>query len=291
MQLEEVTEVTQLGFAYGKVGQRYPLATEEEQLEFAQECGERTRAITDSTTADCGDDRLTIGFANGINDPESIENRVVAKLLGAIGLATTKALVAADALLVKDKKTIWDAYITVSANILPRLGMKDAGHDNCGASNNVETSVANAIDMDLLVPAASLLVPDDGWNRTLINKNAASKYGRLQNGFYGNWKPANHCDYIMSTVPENFSFLKVDHNDQETCGHNGSGLYVVTKPDEAYVKNGRALSFNLPLMQWLAHELGQSEVERARILLGFVDDSLHVAAPIVTKDFPVFAQA
>lgn len=289
MRQQHITMIATLGFATGQIGQRYPLTTDEERARFGQELAGGTAEITDDTTADCGDERETIRFENGMTDPIAIEARVVAKLFGGIGLATTKALVAADALIIRDAPDIWSAYLTVSKTLLEQLRLKDAGHAHCGASGSVEASVAQAIDFEMLVPAVGLFVPDNGQNRSLLQKNVAHKYARLQNGFYGTWKSENHEDYLKERFPENFAYLKEDPNDHVTHGHNGSGMYVVTEDGKAFVKNGRAFSVNVPLMRRLAHDLGQDSEERARILCGFADDTLHVGGGIVTKDFPVFA--
>jgi hypothetical protein len=279
-----------LTFARGAVGQRYPLTTDEQKTEFAQECAEHTIALTKVNTADCGDERPIVALADGTVDPEALAQRVTRQLFGGIGLSLTKAMVEADAAAIKDAKNIWEAYLIVSG-ILQKLGYEDAGHYECGASASVESSVANQIDFGMVLGATGLLIPDQGRNASLLQLNTETKQRRLQAGFYSAWNPENHLDYLNTHFPQNLATLKTDSNDHETHGHNGSGLYVVTQDGVGYQRTGRAFSVTLPLMAELAHESGGSGEERERIKLGFVDDTLHVGAGIVTEGFPVFAQA
>jgi hypothetical protein len=109
-----INQVAQLGFASGKVGQRYPLVTDDLRANIV--------ALTKPNTADCGDERLTVSMADGTNDPTLIRNRVAPQLFGGLGLATTKALVAANAVVIRDAKDMWGAYLTVSQ--LPVIWVK-----------------------------------------------------------------------------------------------------------------------------------------------------------------------
>jgi hypothetical protein len=286
----DIALATELSFAYGKVGQRYPLSTDEEKAIFARECVKHTLALTKKNTADCGDDRPITGFADGTTDPEIILNRIVAQLFGGIGLSATKAVVEADAAIVKDTEDMWSAYMIVS-QFLNKLGYEDAGHFDCGASKTVEASVANQIAVSQALGGVGRFVPDNGQNDSLLHLNTETKRQRLESGFYGTWKPQNHLDYLNDTFPQNLATLQVDPEDHETSGHNGSGVYVVTQEGVGYQRTGRAFSVTLPFMRKLANELGGSDEERRRILLGFADDTLHVGAGIVAPGFPVFAQA
>ena len=75
----------------------------------------------------------------------------------------------------------------------------------------------------------------------------------------------------------------------------GSGVYVITEAERGFAKNahiedtGReAFAVTLPKMYEIAHLLGGSDEERQAILLGFVDDTLHVGGGIVMEGMPVF---
>jgi hypothetical protein len=290
MNQTEVVVLGGLGFAHGKVGLRDPLTSPEEMSEFARRQSEHILPITKANTADCGDERLTISLADGTTDPSLLRQRIVPQLFGGLGLATTKAMLAADALAVKDSKNVWEAYLIVSDFLLNSLGEEDAGHAECGASLAVEASVANPIERSLLIPTVALLVPDDGGNEMLIDKNTATKRARLESGFYGGWNPDNHQDYLTSKFPQNFSYLKTDPNDHETHGHNGRGMLVINEEGYGYQKTGEAFAMTLPKARDLAHKLGVNDEERRRILLGFADDAAHIAAGIVSEGFPVFSQ-
>jgi hypothetical protein len=285
-----VEEVASLSFGRGKVGLRYPLVGNTAVGEFKAELAHDTQELTKANTADCGDERLTVGLADGTTDREVLRSRIVPQLFGGIGLAAAKAAVEADAAFLKDARNFWDAYLKTS-DLLVRLGYEDAGHFGCGASGSVESSVAGQIDPEPLSAAVGLLVPDDGGNAALLGKNTVTKRQRLNEGFYGVWNPQDHLDYLNEKFPQNLSTLLEDPQDHETHGHNASGLYVVTRPGHGFRKNGKAFAVSLPLMAELAGKLGGSNEERRRILLGFPDDTLHVGAGLVVPGFPVFAEA
>lgn len=284
-----VQEIAQLGFARGKVGERHPLNSDEQKLDFAQELAGQTAEITKPNTADCGDERLTIALEDGTNDREMLDARVTPQLFGGIGLAATKAMIAADAVAIQDAENVWDAYLKVSA-LLAELGYEDAGHQGCGASLSVKGSVENAIPLDVLVPSIGLLAGDDSQNESLVQANVATKQRQLEAGFYDGWSNSDHEQHLKENYPQNFSYLLEDKYDHETHGHNGSAVYAVTQPGHGFIKNGKAFSVTVPFMEELANKLGGSDEERRRIMLGFADDTLHVGAGIVTKNIPVFAE-
>ena len=290
-----VSQIAKMSFARGNVGQRHPLTDEGQKLEFANSLALCTQPITKANTADCGDERRTLRLADGTTDVTFLKQRVVSQLFGGLGLATTKALIAADSPLVKDARSFTQAYMTVS-EMLFRLGQEDAAHEDCGASKSVEASVANAIELASLAPSVGLLLPtynsDSGW----LEKNTRTKQARLEDGFYGDWNPQNHQDYVSGKFPQNFSYLEGDEFDPETHGHNGSGVYIVQQPGKGLAKNEfieatgkQSFAVTAPKMIELAELLDPTKEGRMRILLGFVDDTFHVGAGIVTKDMPVFS--
>ena len=113
----------------------------EAEANFAVGLAEHTALITIPNTADCGDgERRTIRLANGVSDQTILRERVVSQLFGGLGLATTKALVAANAVIIRDAKSMWDAYektSTILAELRQEMHQEDGGHENCGASLSV----------------------------------------------------------------------------------------------------------------------------------------------------------
>ena len=293
----QVRKMAEISFGRGMVGRRYPLEDAQAEADFAAGLARHTREITKPNTADCPEDRKILRLADGTADPGLLRARIVPQLFGGQGLAATKAVTAAGAAIVRDAKTMWQAYEKVSTT-LAEMGEEDGGHNDCGASKSVESSVAQRIDPAELVPAIFLFTaPKDG-SESLIRRNTVHKRELLMSGFYGDWDPKKHEDYLASRFPGNFSYLDIDHDDKETAGHNASGLYVITEENAGFAKNafiedtGR-WSFGLtpPKMRQIAHMLGGSAEERERILLAFIDDSLHVSSGIVTEGFPVFSDA
>jgi hypothetical protein len=291
----EVAKVTELSFARGKVGLDERLAGPAAEAEFAQGLAAHTAEITKPNTADCGDDRETIRLADGTADPGLLRVRIVPQLFGGLGLATTKALTAANAAFIKDAKTFWEAYEKVS-NTLVDMGEEDGGHENCGASLSVESSVANPIEAPTLLSAANGLIPPNERTERLLTANAAHKQDLLQAGFYSDWDSQKHADYLSARFPQNFSYLAVDP-EHRAGGHHGAGVYVIDRPNVGFAKNGmiqdtgqEAFCVTLPKMRQIANMLGGSDEERQAILLGFADDTLHVGGGIVVEGMPVFAE-
>lgn len=287
--LVDVALATQLNFARGKVGQRYPLTTDEERAAFARECAEHTLQLTVTNTADCGDERVTIALGDHTTDPAALQARIAPQMFGGLYLATTKAAVEAQAAVVKDAKSFMGAFLVIK-QVLNGMGYHDAAHQSCGAEKAVKESVEKQLSFEAVVGSAALLAGKDDSNERLLTSNTVHKRRLLDAGFYDDWSAETRKDQIMEDAPENYSFLKEDPADLETGGHNGSGLYVVTQDGVGYQKTGRAFSVTVPKMIEISQKIGGSDEERRRILLGFVDDTLHVGAGIVTEGFPVFAQ-
>lgn len=201
-----VAKLAELDFAFGKVGQRYPLSTPQAEKEHAELLSVYTLPLTHANTAGCGDDRPSIELADGTFDPLILRERVVSQLFGGLGLATTKALVAADAEIVKDTKNMWEAYEIVSPLLYTKFGEEDAGHAVCSASGSVEKSVAHEIPHESLMKAMGVFVPhtDDYDYEAYVQRNTNTKRARLEYGFYGGWDPAKHQDYLITRFPKIF---------------------------------------------------------------------------------------
>jgi len=291
----EVLKIAELSFAYGKVGERNRLETSEAEQYFANKLAEHTVPLTKTNTAFCGDDRPRVKHGDGTADPMFLQNLVVPKLLGGIGIASTKACVAADSPIVRGATSFEEAYERVQ-RVLAGMGEEDAGHAGCGASMAVESSVANQIPRDSLIQSIALFVPDAPELTDLIDLNTHTKQRQLDNGLYAGWDVDWHVHQLQNRYPANLSFVAVDDSDLETKGHHGSGIYVVDEENMGFAKNAftqdtgqEAFSVTQSKMVSLANRLGGSEEERVRLLLAFIDDTLHVSAGIVSKDMPVFA--
>ena len=296
---QQAALITKLSFGRGAVGRRYPLTTAEAVTTFGSELAQYTRPLTVHNTADCGDGRPIVRLANGVADPALLRERVAPRWFGGLGLATTKALVAADHWLVRDARTMQQAYEITSTFLSRELRQRDAGHAGCGASNAVvDTGKADkAIVPELLVPSVRLFVPDA--DEATVMAITTTKAHRLEDGFYAGWNPTWHTDYLTQRFPENFAYLADDPDDPEVHGHNESGLYVVTHEGDGFAGNaftentGGSQAFVLTpsKIAEIAHSLGGSDAERLVLMAAFADDALHIGAGLVTADLPVFAQA
>jgi len=288
-----VRQLATLDFARGKVGDRFPLSSSEDILTHAEMLRSRITEITKVNTAFCGDERVKVSFADGTTDPEVIEAMITPKLFGGIWLASTKACYAADASIIRDSTSFSDAAVIIG-DILPKLGYELAGHVDCGANKNVKSSVENPIDEAWQFPAVRLFISpdeeDDAALHYLLSKNRQTKTSRVNAGQYDSWDPNWFETQLYDRAPQNFALMKSDPEDHELHGHNGSSLLILTQPGHGFRKNGQAFSLTTPFMRELATKLGATDEERARIQVGFVEDSLEVAAGIVIPGFPVFGE-
>jgi hypothetical protein len=268
-----------------------------EEAEFGQQLELHTAELTKRNTADCGDDRFTLRLADGTNDPGLLRARIVPQLFGGAGLSTTKALVSANSAIVKDAKNMWEAYI-MTQRVLKLIKQQDGGHEACGASKAVESSVAEPIEVATLMPIIGSVASFGDATEGLVRANAQTKHERLLDGFYSDWDPQKHLDYLVSNYPQNTSFLEVDP-EHHAGGHRGRGIYLLDRENVGFAKNamiadtgeGGAYCVTVAKMRELAYKLGGSDEERAAILIGFLDDTLHVGAGIVVKDMAVFGSA
>jgi hypothetical protein len=295
--VENVLDVAQLPFGQGLIGKRNALLTAEAKVEFGDTLRQYTVALAVANTADCGDERLTVSLGDGTNDLAVLRKRIVPQLFGGLGLATTKAAVAANAAYLRDAKDITEAY-HITVKTLQELGEEDGGHAGCGASGSVEQSVDKAPLLEQLLAAMPVFMPMDERARQLLGQNGIQKRRRLEEGFYGNWNPKNHEDFLSQHTPHNFSYLAVDENDHETHGHNASGIYVLKAAGAGFAKNAmihetnrEALTVTTAKMFDIAKKLGGSKDEITRITLGFAEDTLDVSNVLVTPGIDVFADA
>lgn len=297
----QVVYVTGLPFGKGAIGERYPLLTDGERQEFADNLLLSTRPFTKGNTADCVDERRTIALADGTDDPDLLRQRVVPQKAGGLGLPVTKAAVGADLAVIRDARDFRSAY-EIMVDLLVELGYEDGGHGDCGASKKVEVSVADEIEVHALMGTLPALTSFDHSQQYLLDLNRQTKNQRLESGYYGTWSNTWHESFLADRFPQNFSILAVDHEDTATHGHNGSGLYVVRTPGVGFAKNdfidrtgkesfATTVSTADTLTQDIISRIGGSQEERARLRLEFAVDPAQVLNQLVVRDFPAFADA
>jgi len=298
--MSSVVLAARLPFGIGKVGERYPLVNDAEIQEFAEQLGSYIRPLTITNTADCVDDRPTIALGDGTNDPETLESRITYQLAGGLGLALTKAAVGADAAYLRDSKNFQEAYLT-TVEQMTRYGFTESGHKDCGASKAVEKSVVNELnEADLLATVPALTHADD-YTAYYIERNWQTKRQKLEDGFYGAWSNTWHEGFLSDKFAQNFSILAENPNDEDTHGHDASGVLVIQTDGMGFAKNmftretGRMAFADTPSMipklAELIKALGGSEEERGRISVELGVDPAQVLNGLVVKDFPAFVKA
>ncbi len=279
------------------------LVDEAQESAFAADLSAHISQITAPHTADCMDDRPTIELGDGTTDQKILDSRVAWQLPGGLGLATTKAAVAANAAYLRDARDFQQAY-EITSNLLTQLGYEDGGHRACGASALVEKSVSEPVAKDILIPTIEAIVSinqqlpdylDTSALQRLHDDIDQNKSRKLQDGFYSKWAPSWHEDYLSQKFPQNFSILQ--SMDDEVHGHHadGVGLSGLDVRGVGFAKNafyratGRMAFFitEEPAAE-VAFKLGGSNEERARILLGFLDDIPNVSAHLLAPGMPAF---
>lgn len=294
--VHNVEMMARLPFGQGKIGLKYPLTSPEAEQAFAESLDGFVEPLTVRNTAGCVDERTVLSLADGTDDPEALKNRVEYQLPGGLYLATTKALVAADATATRDATSFTDAYRKVT-DVMNQLGYEDGGHAGCGASKCVRDSVASQLPMADLMATLPVLSSVDERTRQVLELNARTKADRFANGFYDDWSNEWHEAHLRETVPHNFASLRDDPDDHETHGHYASGALIISDPASGFAKNrfnaetGRmAFAYTPAIATEVAGRLAVSDEERERIILAFGDDAASVFNNLVARDLPVFAE-
>lgn len=244
---------------------------------------------------DCMDERSILSLADGTKDPAVLAARKAGSLAGGTTLATMKAAIAADAAFLRDAKTSKQAY-EMTYDELTARGIPEAAHEGCGASTYVLKSVANRLELPVLGQTFAAIGANVDAVRGPLSALDTNKERRLQAGFFGDWSPSWHADFVSSRQPGNFSYLKTD--DTPTHGHNASGVLLVA--DGSYfAKNDfiedtgglEAFTLTFGFADQIADALGGSDYERELMKLAYRDDAFNVANHIVAPGLEVFASA
>lgn len=271
--------------------------TDEERAQFAENLAAHTRQLTIANTMDCMDDRPTTELGDGTTDPNVLRERVVPQWAGGLTLATTKALVAADAAALRDAKNFMNAYLLTNG-MLMKYGYVNGGHAGCGAAGKAEESFGLPVSKDIAIPTLPAVINiNDEFD---VDKNFNDMFDRKRrladSGFFSGWSGDWHENYLMDTVPANFSTLKTA--DDAVHGHWAKGVYVIKEPGVGFAKNAfyettDEMSFALTssTVQKISEQLGVSKEEQARIALGFGTDALDVSDKLLDEGAEAFTQA
>lgn len=283
-----VTEVASLPFGEGTIGANTRLRSPEAKELFARNLRTHTHRIplSDQLQADCIDDRPILRTGSGISDPAILRRRVRNQLPGGTGLAVAKAAIAADAVFLQGTKDLREAC-EISHGVLKQLKYRNGGHPECGASINAKPSIARALPLTVVHSTLEIVTGNSIDIDLLANEQA--KQRRLQDGFYDGWSPSWYEGFLEDNDPDDFLIL------DSQAGHQAPALYL---PDEGYglARNefteetgDMAFAMSRSTVMDLAHKLGGSDEERARLALAFFDDALHVSNVLMAEGQTVFA--
>jgi hypothetical protein len=286
----QLTYVADLPFGEGNIGEQFE--NEEQRAICEQGLRANIVPITKANTADCVDERGTLGFADGTTDQAVIESRVVHQLPGGLGLGSTKILVAAGIDFLKGTKTLKEAYEKVVTR-WAELGFEDAAHIGCGASIGAEASVSRRVDQQTSMHIAGALKlehPQVSAHFQAIHDNEKQ---RLEAGFYSTWDNKWHEDYVATKFPQNFATLKTA--DDATKGHYAHLLNIQTIPGHGLNKNGlirttgmQAFNESTELLSVIANAFGETPEEQWRIIFAGVQDLENVGNVLFKKGMPTY---
>ena len=288
-----VTSLTKLRFGAGNVGTGHHLEGERQER-LLEALGRFTYRAPSGVwlPIDCMDDRPLTGLGDGTKDPEVLAARQAFQLPGGGVLAATKALVAADATILRGEKSMKSAFRKMYG-VFKELGIPDGAHAGCGASIHCEGSIAHPIDAEMLTDTFVSL----GAERAEISPQLAdlkiNKTQRLQAGFYADWDPEWHRAYTLEQDPANFAYLQEKLDDVH--GHYGAGAYLVPKGSyfakNHFVAETGEMRFALTFgaADALARIFSGTEQERQRISLAFRDDAFNVTNRIVAVGLEIDA--
>jgi len=270
------------------------LETETDRKIFSNGLAENTKQLTHIHTMDCMDDRPTIALADGTSDPDRLKARIAPQWAGGLVLASTKALVAANAVMVRGAKNFREAYQIVEG-VFADLGFEDGGHEKCGASLLVEESVAKPVDLEIAIPTTEAIIGVNESRSASFDRVSTNKARKLEEGFYSDWTASWHEDFLSQKYPQNFSTLRTAKD--AVKGHYADGFYVVGK-DHGFAKNAfydatGKMSFAVTpaVVLEFADRLGGTKQERSDIAVAFVTDLLDVSDKLVAPGLPGFAEA
>jgi len=278
----------------GAIGEDVRFTNLQEEQTFAQKLAEYTLQLTHPNTGNCIDEREILRLADGTTDSRILSERVTNQVVGGPGLATAKAAAAAKAGFVGDADNFTQTYYYASRQ-LADIGIEDGGHDNCGASNSVKSSVEYGPSAEVLLPGVQLIldeeVPLEVVERILENQKAL-----LAGKFYDNWNPEEHVRYLEQKFPQNLAYLNVDHH-HKNHGHRGRGIHFIREQGFGFATNAFAKATNeqafgvtVPFIQRLSYVLGGSDEERRDLRVAFAVDHLQVGSGLVASNFPIFEQ-
>lgn len=295
MPINDVELIGRLSFGKGELG-RGALATPQEQAEFAHELQLFVKPFTAANTADCVEDRPTVALANGETDPAVLAERVVPQVPGGLGLSFTKIAVASGAAYLRDVRSFKEAY-EKTVDMLVAFGYEDAGHENCGASLAVESSVAEEVPEDDVMATLPALTTVDEQTLYYLRRNWEAKRQLLESGFFGDWDPAWREDFLAQRFPHNFAFLP-KNADNKPIDHEAEALLVIRRPGFGLAKTGlvqatRRMAFaDTPgIFTDLVRKFGGSQEEQARMLLEASVDPVQVLNGLAAETMPVFQLA
>ncbi len=266
-----------------KIGPGYELKPENTPHIMRAVC-ESTRPLTVRNAAFCIDDRPIVQLGENA-DPDALKDLTAPRLPGGTFLAATKAAVEANAVVVRHTKDFDEAYDIV-ASVLSAAGCQDAGHEGCGAENNLVASVEYQVDPDTAfktLQIAGIAVNDE---LEAFEIMYVTKQARLKAGFYASYSPDSHQKRVFETASHNFARLQTSHD--SVHGHHASGLYL--PPDGMGLSNGFTqdsgvmfFAYTHSFAKQLAHILGHDEEERHMIELGFAYDFLDVSNTLIAS--------
>lgn len=291
-----IKQLGQVNSGYGHIGENDRFLTDSDRLNFVDQLSSYTHSITKYNTAACGDGRPTLNYADGTTNYHHISQRIDYQLFGGLGLASTKAAVAANLEIISNARNFSEAYFMIS-NFLAINGEEDGGHYGCWASATVESSVSNRIADNEQKSFLSRLITFDYETESMLNEINKNKIQKLDSGYYSIWDLQEHEQYLKNRFPQNFATLD-DSPSSKLHNHHEAALYLITEERQGFDKNNftkdnnglQSFAVTINKYQQIGTLLAKDIEERKRFLLAAYDDTLQVGSGLVIRGLPVFIQ-
>lgn len=286
---KDVGLLARLAVGKAKLAEGHRLLSGEELARYGGQLAAHTHQIAPkfAKQADCMDKRRIIGTASGVTDPAELRRRLTPQVAGGLGLAITQGAVAANAAIIKEAKSLQQAYQWVHKELVA-LGFRDGGHADCKASHYAQDPIANHVPIDLVHTTLTTMTGGPISMR-LLEANNMARARRLEEGFFGGWNPGDHEAFLADVEPDNFLIL--DTADRV----DASGLYLVADgygfaKNEFIEETGeRAYAMTPSIIFEAAHKLGGTDEERSRIAVGSLVNAIDIAQYVFEQGQPIFA--
>lgn len=273
-----------LPFGQGNVGEKL---SENELIEFKASVENNILPITDTTTAQCIDGRATESRSDNSSRLD-IDNEVLSQGPGGLSLHLANALVASDAIVLRDAGSFSEAYQT-TRELIEYLGYKPSKHEGCLAAAKVEDTYKNALNSDQIYSILSSVIDLDENDKIILDELYSRQKDLLREDFFDSWNPEEIKKYVKENHPHNHSVLVSDQSPNH--GHYENALLIIKEPGYGFAKNKfinetnkQAFAYTPAIFEEIVDKIAVNSDEARRIKLALWVNLINVANVIIKPD-------